>query len=319
MAKGALRTFFRQDAGFEQDEPDLTDFLLDSMIGQGRRPRTDAFGSPAPYPTSAARASGMAAMAGMRGQQGLQGAPGPQQGPMRLPGALGQMQQQTMNINAKAYPGMPGPPPGAAPMPQMRQPGWADFLSQAGGGVADAMNARSGMRTNWFQQIQGQGQANRNQEFQLAMAERAAMENAARMAHEYDWRKYGAGRQEAKADSLAEQREEDVKFRDRLLAAQKEKEGWGARLQAAVLPGRFEKAETDEELDALIEKALLETQGDPALMEQVMKAAAVERKAMEWKKVGRKTWFSDVPGQKSPAFVPPSSYHPWMTPSAPQR
>ena len=184
MAKGALRTFFRQDAGYpDVEEPDLTDFLLDSMIGQGRRPRTDMFGAPAPYPTSAARAGGMTRMAGMRGQQGQQGPAGPG----------GQM--PTVTVPGRAYPGMPCPPPGAAPMPQMRQPGWADFLYQAGGGIADAMNARSGMRTNWFQQIQGQGQANRNQEFQLAMAERAAMENAAKLAHEYDWRKYGAGRQ----------------------------------------------------------------------------------------------------------------------------
>ena len=52
-------------------------------------------------------------------------------------------------------------------------------------------------------------------------------------------------------------------------------------------------------------------------MKQVMDAAAIERKAMEWKKVGRKTWFSDVPGQQAPAFKPPQSWHNWMTPQNP--
>ena len=138
MAQGPLRTFFRQDEGMPEDEPDLTDFLLDSMMQKGRRPRTDAWGSPAPWPTSGGRVS---SMAGMRGQQGQQGPAGPQ----------GQMQgQPDVMVRGRAYPGMPGPPPAPSPMPQMAQAGWMDYLTQAGGGIADAMNARSGQRSDWF-------------------------------------------------------------------------------------------------------------------------------------------------------------------------
>ena len=307
MPQGPLRTFFRQDAGMPEDEPDLTDFLLDSMMQQGRRPRTDAWGSPAPWPTSGGRVS---SMAGMRGQQGQQGPAGPVGQPQRLPGMLGQMQgQPDVMVRGRGYPAMPGPPPAPSPMPQMAQAGWLDYLSQAGGGIADAMNARSGQRSDWFGRIQGQQQGMRDRDFQMAMAERGAMERAAQLAHEYDWKRYGAGQQEARQDISDDRHEADVKFRDKLLAAQKEKEAWPARLQAAILPGMFEKAESEEELDALVEKALRDTGGDPLLMKQVQDAAAIERKALEWKKVGRGTFFSDSPGGGAPGSL--------MTPSVP--
>ena len=38
MPTGPLRTYFRQDAGFPQDEPDMTDSLLNSMIKASRGP-----------------------------------------------------------------------------------------------------------------------------------------------------------------------------------------------------------------------------------------------------------------------------------------
>lgn len=311
MAKGALKTFFRQDAGYPEDQPDLTDFLLDSMIQGG--PRMGG----APLPTTAGRVS---AMGGMRGYPGQQGAPGPQTAPGAFSGPrgpYGRPMSPVQQAPEMAYPPMPGPPPGAQPMPPMPQPGWMDYLSQATGALADGMNARSGVRSNFFGQVGAQQQTLRDRDFQHAMAERGAMEHAARMAHEYDWRKYGAGRGEAREDRLEKQRQEDLTFRDQLLAQQKAQAEWAGNLQAQVLPMRFDAAETAEDVNALEEKSLLETQGNPAMMARVKEAAEVQRKALQWKKLGQPTfdwlWSPNGPSE-APKFTPPNSYHPWMTP-----
>lgn len=232
MAKGALRTFFRQDAGFPEEEPDLTDFLLDSMIQNGGQPRMSMYGSTVPVPTSGSRVSNI----GARGYPGPQGAPGPQNPTMppangRDPWGMPMPAPQNVNVQTPAYPSMPGPMAAPAPMPPMAKPGWMDYLAQAGGALADGMNAGSGIRSNFYGQIGAQQQGLRDRDFQHAMAERGAMENAARMAHEYDWRKYGAGVQQQRFDQQASDKAAERKLYEQMIGKRQEEEARNSDFQ----------------------------------------------------------------------------------------
>jgi len=205
MAKGPLRTFFRENAGFDEDQPDLTDYLLDSMISQGAQPRrVTPSGQVIPTPTSMARATV---------RRGPFGVPIPQ---------LSMPPEGDVTVKGSPYPAMPGPPPAPAAMPQMRKPGWAEFLSMAGGGIADAFNARAGRRSDWFGRISGMEQAQRDREYQLALAERSALEQAARLAHQYDWQRYNAGQQERRFDQQVEDKAAERKLYEQLIGKQQE-------------------------------------------------------------------------------------------------
>jgi hypothetical protein len=288
MANGPLRTFFRQDAGYPEDEPDLTDYLLDSMIQRGGQPRTTSMGgSMIPLPTSASRVS---SMGGMRGYPGMQGAPGPQN-PTRPPmggrdpwGMPMPAPQQDVNVTARAYPGMPGPPPAAQPMPQMAKPTWIDYLSQAGGALADGLNARSGIRSNFFGQIGGQQQMLRDREFQAAMAERSAMENAARLAHEYDWRKYGAGRQEARFDQQTADKAAERKLYESLIKKQQddaERQGMFQKyMYEQGAQAKFKDAGGLGDLEEAEKAALLQARS-PEELEAIRRMAAQARAPLE--------------------------------------
>jgi len=287
MAKGALRTFFREDAGYPEEQPDLTDFLLDSMI-QGGGPRMGSV----PMLTTAGR--------------GQQGAPGPQNPTMPPMGGKdpwgmpmpGAPRPAPPPAPMSQYPSMPGPMQAPQPMPQMAQPRWIDYLAQAGGGLADGLNARGGYRSNFFGQIGAQQQGLRDRDFQAAMAERGAMENAARLAHEYDWRKYGAGMQEKRfdqqtADKAAEralydkmigkraedeQKQSDFqKFMFEQAAAAKLKDAGGLGDLDELGQGAMLQARTPEEL-AAIQRMIAQRRGSlESAAKQQADAAALEK------------------------------------------
>jgi hypothetical protein len=214
MANGPLRTYFRTNSGIPEDEPDLTDSLLDSMITKSR------------------------AMPDFR-----------------------------------TYPAMPGPPPAARPMPQMRRQGWGDVLAQALAGAGDVVSVGGGRPTNYLQQTMGLQQGLRNQDYQQAMAERAAMEQASRLAHEYEWRSYGAGQQEKRNRFSDKLKMDEQDLYKQMLGKQNEKNQMLRNLQEQMIPATLAQAEDTGELDALKLKALMETKGDPKMMQMVQNAA----------------------------------------------
>ncbi len=258
MANGPLRTFFRQDAGYpEMDEPDLTDALLDSMIQK-------RIGVGAPMSrTSAGRMGG--AMSMMAGGGGIP--ENPQFNNANVPPQGG---------GANSYPPMPGAPPGARPMPQMPKQGWGDVLAQVLAGAGDVVSIGGGRPTNYLQQTMGMQKGMRNEAFQQAMAQRGAMEQAERLAHEYDWRRYGAGRAEEKQNFYEESKKKEADLYEKMLGKEKERGEQYRQLLAATLPAQFEQAEDLDSLKALSAKALMETKGDPALMAEVKRAEQVQ-------------------------------------------
>jgi len=214
---GPLRTFFRTNAGYPEDEPDMTDFLLDSMIRKSQGP-----GMPTvPNSTS----------------------------PSRM-----------MN------PQMPGAPPQPRPMPQMRGQTWGDVLSQVLSGAGDVVSAGGGRPTNYLGQTMGLQQGLRGQQHQQALAQHAAIEQASRMAHEYEWRKYGAGQQEKRQSFSEEMKRKEQELYEKMLGKEKAKAEQKKNLFSMLAPETLKGAETVEDLDAAKLNLLKETGGDPELM-----------------------------------------------------
>lgn len=144
-----------------------------------------------------------------------------------------------------------------------------DYISQAGGGIADAFNARARRPSNWYQQTRAITQERIGQQYQQEMAQRAAMEQAARLAQDYEWRRYAAGQGERRQDFSEEQKLEERKLYEKMLGKEQEKGDRFKQLLAATLPMEFAQADDLESLKAMSAKALRETQGDPALMNEV--------------------------------------------------
>ncbi len=297
MAKGPLRTFFRQDAGYpEMDEPDLTDALLDSMIQ-----KRIGVGAPA-VPTSAARMSGMSMMAGQ--------------------GSIPE-NPQFNNANVQtgpAYPGMPGPPPAARPMPQMPRQGWGDVLAQALAGAGDVISVGGGRPTNYLGQVIGMQKGMRSEAFQQALAQRGAMEQAERLAHEYEWRKYAAGRGEEKQNFYEQQKKREADLYEKMIGEQNGKKSAMRDIFKFQATQTLASIDALEDLDKAYSNLLEKTAGDRGMMDSA-KEAYDQRRGELMKDRGAfpywpKAFFGGAPSQQAPPVgpaAPPAwkSANPW--------
>lgn len=260
MPAGPLRTFFRQDTGFSDDEPDLTDFLLESVIP--RRAQAPGMTSRIPTSTSFSRVGGMGGAGRM--------APG--------------RQDEQVDVTAMGYPPMPGPPRGARPMPMMRHQGWADVLSQALAGAGDVLSVGGGRPTNYLQQTMGLQQGLRGQEYQQALAQRAALENADRMASAYDWQRYAAGQAEAKQDFYETQKGRENDLYSQMIGKQKEDAEKQSNFQkfmyGQAAAAKFKDLGGPQDLDDTLKASILQAR-TPEELSAIMEAAKLAKAPMD--------------------------------------
>jgi hypothetical protein len=174
------------------------------------------------------------------------------------------------------------PPPGLPPqrqIPTRQQPGFADFLTLGLSGVADAFNARAGIRSDTFGRTYDLQQGMRNQAYQDQLAQSSAAYDADRMAYEDAWRRHGAeqssfGREFDRAMRHREAQMLQSGIRGQQADAKKRKENYGRVLQEATKT-EFGQVEDQEALKSILAKKLMDTQGDPDLEPLVRQAYQV--------------------------------------------
>lgn len=167
------------------------------------------------------------------------------------------------------------------PMPQRPQQSWGDLIPQLLGGGADVVNAYGGGRSDYQGRIMGMQQRGRDQSFEDALRERAAMESEDRYGEADDWRRYSGqvGSQERGFNRAMKYQELDLMLK----AIQKQQAETGKQdafqkfMYEQAAKAKFEEAGGPSDVEESLKKAMLQARNPEELLS--LQAAAQQRRA----------------------------------------